>query len=298
LFLKNLLTPKQVARAIGASESSLKRWCDKGILPTVRTAGGHRRLELGGVLAFLRKSGQALVRPEVLGLPATVGQGEATLERASARLQRALLAGDEQQCRGILFDLYLAGRSAVDICDSVLGEGMHGIGFQWECGEADVYEEHRACEICLRLVYDLRLALPAVPPTAPLAIGGAIAGDPYRLPITMVEVTLREAGWNAASLGPNLPIANMCASIERTRPQLFWLSASVIPAIEDFLAGYQTLFETATRSGAALVVGGKALTPDVRRQMQYSAFCDNLRHLVSFIATLPAAMVELPPAAE
>jgi predicted site-specific integrase-resolvase len=31
---RGLLTPKQVARAIGVSESSLKRWCDKGVLPT------------------------------------------------------------------------------------------------------------------------------------------------------------------------------------------------------------------------------------------------------------------------
>ena len=51
-----LLSPKQVARALGVSESSLKRWCDKGLIPTERTAGGHRRLPLAGVLDFLVRS--------------------------------------------------------------------------------------------------------------------------------------------------------------------------------------------------------------------------------------------------
>ncbi|OYW17913.1 MAG: hypothetical protein B7Z55_11620, partial [Planctomycetales bacterium 12-60-4] len=66
---RELLTPKQVAVAIGVSESSLKRWCDRGILPTVRTAGGHRRIPTSGVLKFLQQSGHPLVQPEVLGLP-------------------------------------------------------------------------------------------------------------------------------------------------------------------------------------------------------------------------------------
>ena len=69
------LTPKQVARAIGVSEASLKRWCDKGLIEMVRTVGGHRRLPLSSVLQFLRSSGHQLVRPEILGLPPTTGTG-------------------------------------------------------------------------------------------------------------------------------------------------------------------------------------------------------------------------------
>ena len=33
------LSPKQVALALGVSEASLKRWCDKGFLDSTRTAG-------------------------------------------------------------------------------------------------------------------------------------------------------------------------------------------------------------------------------------------------------------------
>lgn len=64
-----VLSPKQVARAIGVSEASLKRWCDKGKLTLTKTAGGHRRLHVSSVLRFLKDSGRELVRPEILGLP-------------------------------------------------------------------------------------------------------------------------------------------------------------------------------------------------------------------------------------
>ena len=71
--MKELVTPKQVALAIGVSEASLKRWCDKGLLPFSRTPGGHRRLPISGVMQFVRKTGQSLVEPAVIGLPATIG---------------------------------------------------------------------------------------------------------------------------------------------------------------------------------------------------------------------------------
>ncbi len=79
------LTPRQVARAMGVSEASLKRWCDRDLIPSVRTAGGHRRLELGGVLQYLRESGRPLPAPEVLGLPSAVGKGSQVMAKAVRR---------------------------------------------------------------------------------------------------------------------------------------------------------------------------------------------------------------------
>ena len=52
--MRDLLTPKQVARAIDVSESSIKRWCDKGVIETQYTAGGHRRITMAGLIEFVR----------------------------------------------------------------------------------------------------------------------------------------------------------------------------------------------------------------------------------------------------
>ncbi|MBX3412557.1 MAG: B12-binding domain-containing protein [Pirellulales bacterium] len=284
--MKRLVTPKQVAQAIGMSESSVKRWCDRGLLNTVRTAGGHRRLAIDEVVQFLRKSGHKLLQPELLGLPVNAGQGTFVVSRARDQMREALLAGDEEQCRRIVSDLYLSGQTACDLCDRVLAAAFHEIGHGWECGKVVVYRERRSCEIALKALHDLRLALRSPQVDAPMAIGGALEDDPYRLPTTMVEIALRETGWRATSLGTMLPTATLSEAVRENQPALLWVSVSTIASVPRFLDEYARLCETATALGTAVVVGGRALTEKIRRQMTYSAYCDTLRHLVTFVATL------------
>src|SRR5690349_24658833 len=100
----DLLSPKQVARAIGVSESSLKRWCDSGRIPMARTAGGHRRMRLADVVRFVRDEGQPLVAPEVLGLPSVTDGAQLGLRRGGERLTEVLLSGQEEAARRLLFD--------------------------------------------------------------------------------------------------------------------------------------------------------------------------------------------------
>jgi MerR family transcriptional regulator, light-induced transcriptional regulator len=284
--MKDLLTPKQVARSIGVSEASLKRWCDKGTVPSIRTAGGHRRLPLNGVMQFLRQTGYPIVRPEVLGLPATTGRGKETVERARSQMRSALEAGDEPQVAQLVFDLYLAGHAACNICDQMIAPAFHDIGARWQHGEIEVYEERRGCEVCMRVLYQLRRLLPSISDSAPQAIGGTLEGDPYTIPTLMVEIALREAGWLAESYGIGHPFSTLCAAICAIRPRLFWLSVSTIPSIPDFLAGYAKLYETAVECSVPVVVGGRALTEEIRRAIQYAAYGDTLRHLISFARTL------------
>ncbi|MBN1492327.1 MAG: B12-binding domain-containing protein [Phycisphaerae bacterium] len=281
-FAVELLTPNQVARSIGVSEASIKRWCDKGTVASIRTAGGHRRLPLNEVMRFIRQTGQPIVRPEVLGLPPRTGRGKETLKRAQAQMRPALEAGDEQRIARIAFDLYLAGHMICDICDQVLAPAFHGIGSRWQHGEIEVYEERRACEACMRVLYQMRNVLPSVPDSAPRAIGATLEGDPYTLPTLMAETVLREAGWRADSFGTGHPFSTLCAAIGDVRPRLFWLSVSTIGSVPDFLAGYAMFYETAVQCDVRVVVGGRALTEAIRRRIEYAAYGDTLRHLISF----------------
>ncbi len=280
--MQGLLSPKQVARAIGVSEASLKRWCDKGLLPAVRTAGGHRRISMDGVMQFIRESGHPIVRPEVLDLPATIGTGATATERAAERLQGALERGDEDAFRATLINLYLARHSVADICDTVVAPAFEALGSKWQHGELEVYQERRGGEICFRAMVELRSFLPPPAPDAPLAIGGTLEHDPYTLPTIMVEMTLHEIGWRAESLGVGHPMSTLCAAIRDKRPRLAWVSFSTIDPAPDFAERWQEVYDTALACGAAIAVGGRALTEELRRQLSYSAYCDSLRRLVAF----------------
>lgn len=286
ILVKKLVTPKQVAQAINVSESSLKRWCDQGLMTAVRTAGGHRRLALDDVFQFLRKSGQQLLRPELLGLPSNTGRAAAVNGRARDQIREALVVGDEDQCRRIVFDLYLAGQSVCEICDQVLGAAFHEIGDFWHRSELSIYRERRAIEIGLKTLHDLRLAIRTPPSNAPVAIGGSLEWDPYRLPTAMIEVVMREVGWNATSLGTQLPAATISEAVRDNRPRLLWVSVSCLDSAPAFLEEYAHLHRAAIDTGAAVVVGGRALTAEIRQEMAYSSYCDTLRHLVTFANSL------------
>ena len=282
---KQFVSPHQAAKALGVSESSLKRWCDQGLITAVRTAGGHRKLAIAEILRFLKQSGQQIQSPEILGLPPIGNQAELSLNRAGPRLVRALLDGNEQVSRQLVFDLFLGKHSLSVIFDDVIAAAFHDIGREWECHTAEVYQERRACEIVQRILYEIRRALPEPDGMFP-AIGGTIEGDEYALPTTMVELILREAGFTAASMGTNVPFHSIAAAVRDTYPKLVWLSVSHIDSESAFIEGLAKIHTACCEVGAALAIGGRALHESLRRQINYSAFCDTMRHLDDFARML------------
>lgn len=280
------LSPKQVARAIGVSEASLKRWCDKGKIPTVRTAGGHRRLPLAAVLDFIRSTGHPLVRPEILGLPSNTGRGSSVLVRARTLVRDALERGDDETLRRSGFDLYLAGHSVLTLCDCVLAPAFHELGERWQHRVIEIYQERRACEIVLRFLHELRALIPAPAANAPKAVVSACEGDPYSLPATMVDLVLYESGWRSAFYGSDNPFPTLQAALRDARPRLFCLSVSVPPASEAFFSGYDAFYREAQQLGVAVTIGGRALTPEIRARMQYANFSETLEKLSAFAEVL------------
>jgi methanogenic corrinoid protein MtbC1 len=126
-----------------------------------------------------------------------------------------------------------------------------------------------------------------VPPTQQLkALGATIEGDQYSLPVTMAELVLRSVGWDARLLGSSIPFDSMINAIKRHQPGLFWLSISYIRDEAEFIAGFNRVFEAASKTQTAVVVGGRALTSDIRSKLRYTAFCDTMRHLEEFGKTL------------
>ncbi len=281
-----MLSPRKVAQAIGVSEASLKRWCDKGRLPVVRTAGGHRRIPIRGVVQFLRETGHALVRPELLSLPCGVSRRRQDDGPVLQSLGEALENGDTGSFRRIVLDLYIGRRSVGDICDRAIAPAFHRLGDRWQHQELHIYQERRACELCMRTLYELAALLPPPLEDAPTAIGGTVHGDPYTIPTAMVELTLRELGWSARSYGSNLPMETLAEALRASRPRLFWVSVSYLQDTEAFVKAEAELYQAAAECGTALVFGGAALTRSIREQIRYSTHCDTLQHLAAFAKSL------------
>jgi methanogenic corrinoid protein MtbC1 len=200
-------------------------------------------------------------------------------------LAEALLAGDEEAARRIVFDLYLAEHSISDIGDAVIARAFRVIGDRWACREADVYQERRGCEIVLGILHELRRSLP-VRPDAWTAIGATFTDDYYSLPLTMVETALRSLGFRAAVLGAALPAESLARAVRDLRPKVFFVSVSHVSDEPKFVADFARLSEECRAAETALVVGGRALNESLRPQLAYSAYCDTLKQLELFAAAL------------
>lgn len=220
-----MLTTREVADALGVSESSLKRWIDAGRIAALRTHGGHRRVALREALRFIHETRAPVARPELLGLP------EIDRDRARrGRLSQYLLEGDGAAARGFLAARYLEGMRVAELADGPIRDAMHALGELWHHDEAGVFTEHRGTDLCLQAVNQLRALLAEPSPHAPVAVGGAPSGDPYLLPSMLAAMTVVEAGMHAVNLGPDTPLTAFDAAIKQYRPKLLWISISSIPS--------------------------------------------------------------------
>jgi len=284
-----MFSPKQVAQALGVSEATLKRWCDRGLVEASRTSGGHRRIAMKSVIALLKNTENTLVHPEILGLPSNTGRKASKLESVQENLYNALATGNEDAFRGMLLDLYLSDVPLHEIFDKAVAPAFHEIGCAWKRNEIHIYQERLSCEICMRTLYELHAYLETDNANAPLAIGGTLSSDPYRLGVVMVEMTLKSLGWRALSIGTDLPGETLAEAVHHYHPKLFWLSVSSMVDESFFLEEYQRVYEACRRTGSYVVLGGRALSPKLREQMAYTVYCDTVTHMVSFLNSVPGA---------
>ena len=276
----------EVARALGISVSTVKRWVEEGILPAQKTAGGHRKLLLADVLEVARQNNLPISESSQFGV-GSVRKRPPNSTQVQERLYEALLAGDSAPVRSLLHGAYQAGVAIETLADQVIGPAMERVGHDWETDKIEVMHEHRATQICFAALFELKSMIEArARRDRPVAVGGAVEGDYSQLPSLLAQMVLLDAGWDVVNLGPNTPFASFSRAIEELRPRLLWFSASHLVDREEFYRGYRALYKQAEQAGVAVVVGGQALVEDVRSAIPYTAYGDGLTHLAAFARTL------------
>lgn len=255
-----IISPKKLAEAIGVSESSLKRWADNGHIKVSKTAGGHRRIPIGEAIRFIRAIRAPLVRPDALGLTDVPAYSDPVLstESPADRLFTHLLNGKAREARGLILSLYLSGESLAGIADGPIRSAMERLGELWKHEPSGIFLEHRATDICIQAVEQLRL-LVEPQDGGPVAVGGGPPGDPYLLPSMLVAAVLAAEGWNAINLGPNTPFEAMIAAVERHDPHVVWLSISWIHDARELEEGIAQLASRLAKREIKLILGGRAL---------------------------------------
>ncbi|HVP31349.1 MAG TPA: helix-turn-helix domain-containing protein [Myxococcota bacterium] len=267
---EKLLSPFQLARALGVGESTVKRWIDQGRIPARRTAGGHRRISFEQAIAFIRGHRLTVSDPGALDLSADQPTPDA--------LAALLRSPSPETAVPWIERLYASGMDAAELADGWLAPAMSAVGHCWEAGELAVTDEHAATlQVSRALHAVLRLHLPA--PDQPLAFVAALAGDPYVVPSLCAELVLREAGFRVRSFGPNTPADDLAQAIGRASPRLLALSFSLAEGTQATLRQRAALRDAARAAGAAVVVGGRGASEALVDSLGAAAWCRTMREL-------------------
>lgn len=243
-----LVTPRQLAEAIGVSESSLKRWSDAGKIEVSRTEGGHRRITIGEAVRFIRDTRAHVVRPELLGLPRRSAMAEALTE--------LLVQGDARAVLSHVAGQFLDGVPVAALCDGPLRAALTRIGELWRESVEGVMIEHRATAVCVDALATLRTMLPEPDAGARVAIGGAPTGDPYLVPSMMCAAALHDAGMRAVNFGPESPLDVLARAARDERAALAWVSVTS-PVEPGIAAVLEHFCDDMAKQGTVVVLGGR-----------------------------------------
>lgn len=204
------LSPRQLALAVGVSESSLKRWADAGKLRVSRTDGGHRRIATTEAIRFIRDAGLTVVRPDLLGL----GTGK---RRPAGKAPES----DARAIRAQLVARFLGGDSIAALADGPIGEAVAGLDALHRRDARSEALARVATDAWSNAIAALR-GLCDIAADAPLALGGA-RGPGASLRSATVAAVLAGEGLRAIDLGADLDAAVLRAAVTAHRPALTWL---------------------------------------------------------------------------
>lgn len=259
------LSPKQLGKAIGVSESSLKRWIDDGVIDVVRTAGGHRRIELAEAVRFVRMRGYSVSDPSVLGLSAADERtGRADGDQQAEHFYELLISGKDKDFTSALTRLYLDGHQIGELIDGPIREAMSKLGELWHDNADGIGVEHRATEICMRALGYMHSLIKLPDTNAPLAVGGSPPGDQYIIPSLCVSLVLAEQGWREMNLGANTPWQQLLSIAQREKAALVWVSVTA-DAGSNVKQEIQRLSEALVDQPCQVIVGGQRLEDELER---------------------------------
>lgn len=291
------LSPKQLGQAIGVSESSLKRWIDDGLIEVIRTTGGHRRVELAEAIRFVRQRGYTVKDPSVLGLTAADDQtGRADQIQLAEHFYDLLVNGRDKEFTAAVTRLYLDGHQISEIIDGPIRASMNQIGELWHNNPDGIGIEHRATDICIRTLGYMHSLLKPPAANAPIAIGGAPAGDMHLISSLCVSLVLAEQGWREANMGANTPWGQLLSVARQEQAALVWVSMTAEPNT-DYAKKLSELATELALDSCQIIVGGRQLGDAITRlNLDNLHTARSMAELQSFSKGLLAAHKSMHPA--
>ena len=131
------------------------------------------------------------------------------------RLEAQLIQGDQRGAAEIMEAVLRSGHDLYFLYLQVLSPAMGAIGAKWAAGNLEIFVEHLASNIALRLIgqFGPRFARRGV--SKGTVVLGSPADEMHTLSTSMVADLIRLEGWNVSDVGANMPAEAFAEAIRQ-----------------------------------------------------------------------------------
>ena len=131
------------------------------------------------------------------------------------RLEAQLIQGDQRGAAEIMEAVLRSGHDLYFLYLQVLSPAMGAIGAKWAAGNLEIFVEHRASNIAMRLIgqFGPRFARRGV--SKGTVVLGSPADEMHTLSTSMVADLIRLEGWNVSDVGANMPAEAFAEAIRQ-----------------------------------------------------------------------------------
>jgi excisionase family DNA binding protein len=144
-----------------------------------------------------------------------VSEGGKKIAPWAERLEAQLIQGDQRGAAEIMEAVLRSGHDLYFLYLQVLSPAMSAIGARWAAGNLEIFVEHRASNIAMRLIgqFGPRFARRGV--SKGTVVLGSPADEMHTLSTSMVADLIRFEGWNVSDVGANMPAEAFAEAIRQ-----------------------------------------------------------------------------------
>ena len=283
-----LLNISALSRRTGVARDTLRKWEHRyGVLRPVRTAGGQRRYSEVDVqrVEWLRDRIRDGWR---IGEAARVIDEEGSIALDDpVELREALIASireSDPRATSAALDQAFAVLPLDQALSDVVRPALRWTGEAWQVGELSIAQEHAVtAKVRAHLGGLIAEGRGGVRGAAVLACG---PGEHHDVGLMMLAVALRADGWRVEFLGVDTPVTEAAAFARGIGAVLLCLSATQVEAVDRIR---EARAELGLPAGATLVLGGRAVTPEIARALGATYAEPGLGETVSRLRSLATA---------
>lgn len=183
----------------------------------------------------------------------------------------AILSGSRQSAYAVLEERIDAGETLASIYIDVLQPSMREIGRLWQEDEISVADEHLATAItqwAMGRLYD-RYVADAARSGGPTLIAACADSERHEVGLRMLCDLMELEGWDTVYLGASVPVESLVAMVEKRRPAVVALSATIAPHLPQLRAMVEAVRKARVTPAPRIVVGGRPFLdrPELSQQV-------------------------------